>query len=100
MIAAEHEAVHLYEALADATDHELARAVLQDIANEERVHAGEFMRLLSIILPDEDGFLAEGAEEVNELAAQTPGVAQGPEAGAPGPAPAASLLTVGDMKNL
>jgi rubrerythrin len=69
MLAAEEEAVHLYEALADATDNELARAVLQDIADEERVHVGEFQRLLSILLPDEDGFLAEGAQEVDEMAA-------------------------------
>jgi len=67
-LAAEHEAVHLYEALADATDNELAAAVLQDIADEERVHAGEFQKLLSILLPDEDGLLAKGAEEVQELA--------------------------------
>lgn len=69
MLAAEEEAVHLYESLADATDNELARAVLQDIADEERVHVGEFQRLLSILLPDEDGFLAEGAQEVDEMAA-------------------------------
>ena len=69
MLAAEEEAVHLYESLADATDNELATAVLQDIADEERVHVGEFQRLLSILLPDEDGFLAEGAQEVDEMAA-------------------------------
>jgi len=34
-LAAELEAVHLYEAQADATDHALASAVLRDIANEE-----------------------------------------------------------------
>jgi len=67
-LSAEEEAVHLYEALADATDNELAKAVLQDIANEERVHAGEFQRLLNILLPDEEQLLADGAKEVNELA--------------------------------
>jgi len=67
-LAAEEEAVHLYEAQADATDHPLAKAVLQDIANEEKVHAGEFQRLLSILLEDEDALLAEGAEEVDEMA--------------------------------
>jgi len=68
-LAAEEEAVHLYETHADATDNELAKKVLQDIANEERVHVGEFQRLLSILLPDEDDYLAEGAGEVNEMAA-------------------------------
>ena len=67
-LAAEEEAVHLYEALADATDDALAKEVLQDIADEERVHAGEFQRLLNILLEDEEDLLAEGAEEVDEMA--------------------------------
>ena len=67
-LSAEEEAVHLYEAIADSTDNELAKAVFQDIANEERVHAGEFQRLINILLPDEELFLAEGADEVNEIA--------------------------------
>jgi len=69
-LAAEHEAVHLYMAHAEATDHPLAKKVLLDIANEERVHAGEFARLLEIITGDEDKWLAEGAEEVNEMATE------------------------------
>jgi rubrerythrin len=75
-LSAEQEAVHLYEALADATDNALAREVLQDIANEERVHAGEFQRLLSILLPDEDALLAEGAAEVDEMGAGSGGAAK------------------------
>ena len=67
-LAAEHEAVHLYLAHADATDHVLAKMVLTDIANEERVHAGEFQRLLQILTGDEDMRLAEGAAEVDRLA--------------------------------
>lgn len=67
-LAAEQEAIHLYEALADATDHPLAREVLQDIANEEREHAGEFQRLLNILLPDEEELMAHGAREVDEMA--------------------------------
>lgn len=67
-LAAEEEAVHLYEAMADATDDALAKEVLQDIADEERVHAGEFQRLLNILLEDEEDLLADGAEEVDEMA--------------------------------
>lgn len=67
-IAAEHEATYLYMAHADATDHPLAKAVLIDIANEEREHVGEFMRLLSILTADEDEWLANGIAEVDELA--------------------------------
>ncbi len=67
-IAAEHEAVHLYMAHADATDDELARKVLTDIANEERAHIGEFMELLRRLAPDEADFIEEGRREVVELA--------------------------------
>lgn len=69
-IAAEHEAIHLYMAHAEATDHPLARKVLIDIANEERVHIGEFGRLLEILTGDEDQWVAEGREEVDEMAAE------------------------------
>ena len=68
-LAAELEAIHLYEAQADATDDPLAAQVLRDIANEERVHAGEFQRLLALLLPDEEALLQEGAAEVDEMAA-------------------------------
>ena len=67
-LAAEQEAVHLYEALVDATDNPLAAKVLQDIADEERVHAGEFQELLRLLLSDEQQLLEKGAEEVRELA--------------------------------
>ncbi len=66
-LSAEEEAIHQYEAIADATDNEIARAVLQEVANEERVHAGEFQRLLNLLLADEESLMAQGAAEVNEL---------------------------------
>jgi len=72
-LAAEHEAVHLYMAHADATDNELAAAVLRDSADEECVHAGEFQRLISILAPEEAEFLAEGAAEVDEIAEELGG---------------------------
>ena len=66
MIAAEYEAVQLYMQLAESTDNKLAIEVLKDIADEERVHAGEFLRLLKELAPDEEKFYAEGAGEVEE----------------------------------
>ena len=66
MVAAEYEAIQLYMQLAESTDNELAIEVLKDIADEERVHAGEFLRLLKELAPDEEKFYAEGAEEVEE----------------------------------
>ncbi len=67
MVAAEYEAVQLYMQLAESTDDELAKAVLVDIADEERVHAGEFLRLLKELAPDEEDFYQEGYEEVEEM---------------------------------
>jgi len=66
MVAAEYEAIQLYMQLAESTDNKLAIEVLKDIADEERVHAGEFLRLLSELAPDEENFYKEGAEEVEE----------------------------------
>lgn len=66
MIAAEYEAIQLYMQLAESTDNPLAIDVLKDIADEERVHAGEFLRLLRELAPDEENFYAEGAKEVEE----------------------------------
>ena len=67
MVAAEYEAVQLYMQLAESIDDQLAIDVLKDIADEERVHAGEFLRLLRHLEPDEEKFYAEGAEEVEEF---------------------------------
>ena len=66
MVAAEYEAIQLYVQLAESTDNELAVDVLKDIADEERVHAGEFLRLLRELAPDEEKFYAQGAKEVEE----------------------------------
>ncbi|HCF37626.1 hypothetical protein Ob7_02085 [Thermosipho africanus Ob7] len=66
MIAAEYEAIQLYTQLAESTDNQLAKEVLYDIANEEKVHAGEFLRLLKELSPDEEQFYLEGAKEVEE----------------------------------
>jgi rubrerythrin len=40
---------------------------LKDIADEERVHAGEFLRLLKHLAPDEEKFYDEGADEIQEI---------------------------------
>ena len=66
MMSAEYEAIQLYMQLAESTDNKVAQDVLKDIADEERVHAGEFLRLLKELAPDEQKFYDEGAEEVEE----------------------------------
>jgi rubrerythrin len=66
MVAAEYEATQLYVQLAESTDNPLAIKVLRDIADEELVHAGEFLRLLHELAPDEAQLYAKGAREVEE----------------------------------
>jgi len=90
-LAAEEEAVHLYESVGDATDDVLAKAVLQDISDEEKVHVGELQRLLNVLLADEEGFLQAGAVEVNEMAEKVKG-------GAAAPTESAAIPTVGNLK--
>jgi len=64
MVAAEYEATQLYMQLAESTDNKLAVKMLKVIADEELVHAGEFLRLLSELAPDEKKLYAQGAKEV------------------------------------
>ena len=66
MIAAECEAVQLDMQLAESTGNNLTIEVLKDIVDEERVHAGEFLRLLRELTPEEEKYYSEGAEEVEE----------------------------------
>ncbi len=67
MIAAEYEAIQLYQQVAESTDNKLAQEVLTDIADEEKEHAGEFLRLLRELEPKEEDFYKEGYEEVEEM---------------------------------
>lgn len=83
MIAAEYEAIQLYEQLAENTDNKLAQEVLLDIAGEEKEHAGEFLRLLHEIQPNEIEFYDEGAEEVEDMIAE---LKKSPNKKIPGPA--------------
>jgi rubrerythrin len=52
--------------LAESTDNELAKRVLMEIADEEIVHAGEFLALLKQLAPGEEALYAAGAAEVQE----------------------------------
>ena len=66
MVAAEYEATQLYTQLAESTDNKLAVQVLKEIADEELVHVGEFLRLLHELAPNEEKLYAKGAKEVEE----------------------------------
>jgi len=66
LVASEYEATQMYTQLAESTDHKLTIQVLQDIADEEIVHAGELLRLLYELAPQEPKLYAHGAKGVEE----------------------------------
>ncbi|MHB8084344.1 MAG: ferritin family protein [Dehalococcoidia bacterium] len=70
-LAAEQDATHTYMAHAAATDNVVARKILTSIANEERVHAGEFLQLLILLDPDEARFVSAGMKEARKEAGLT-----------------------------
>jgi rubrerythrin len=97
-MAAELEAVHLYMAHADATDDPVARAVLIDVANEERVHAGEFLEVIRRLDPEEQSFLDEGQGEVQDLAASLGAAPPAEGGGAGDEAAAVPAMTIGNLR--
>lgn len=66
-IAAEYEAIQLYDQLAESIDDEYAIEVLRHVSDEEKVHVGEFLNLLKKIAPEEESFYEEGEKEAEEL---------------------------------
>jgi hypothetical protein len=54
--------------LVDSTGNKLAVAVHKDRADEELVRAGEFLKLLHTLAPDEEAFYVKGAAEVSAIA--------------------------------
>jgi hypothetical protein len=63
-IAAEIDAINLYDKMAEQTDDEGVRKALLDIAKEEKTHIGEFEALLLKIDPEQKRELKAGASEV------------------------------------
>ena len=66
-IIAELDAVNLYEQMAELIEDEIIRRVLLDIAEEEKVHVGEFQALLLKLDREQAKALEKGREEVEEL---------------------------------
>jgi rubrerythrin len=65
-IAAEEDATHIYTAQADRITIPAVKRTLLDIADEERVHAGELLRLIQEVDDTEAKFMAQGMREVEE----------------------------------
>ena len=103
-IAAELEAIHLYQAHIDATDDERAKAVLAHVRNDEEEHVGEFLALLEVLEPEMAGRLRDGYAEIpailSRVAAGVPAeVAARGEAGEEEATVAeAAPLSVGDLR--
>ena len=66
-ISAEMDATSLYEQLANMTDSEDLKAVLLDIAQEEKTHVGEFHTMLLRLDEEQAVELKKGKKEVEEL---------------------------------
>ena len=72
-IKAEIDAVHLYMMIAEATDNEDVKKIMEETAKEERVHIGEFLKALQLVAPGEFADYNDGAEEVEHLLGHNPG---------------------------
>jgi len=66
-IAAELDAVAVYQAHIDATDDERAKKVLAHARDDEKEHIGEFLALLEILDPRQAEYIKRGKVEIPEL---------------------------------
>jgi len=66
-IAAELDAVAVYQAHIDATDDERAKKVLAHARDDEKEHVGEFLALLEILDPRQAEYIKKGKVEIAEL---------------------------------
>lgn len=66
-IAAEFEAIQLYEQLSDSIDNEEAKKLLIEVSGDEKEHVGNFLRLLKMLAPDEENYYKEGWHEAADI---------------------------------
>jgi rubrerythrin len=66
-VIAELDAVNLYEQMAAMTQRKDIKAILMDIAKEEKTHVGEFQTLLLRLDKEQERELEEGRKEVEEI---------------------------------
>jgi len=70
-IIAELDAINLYEQMAAVAVNPTIKAILLDIAKEEKTHVGEFQALLLKNDAEQVKELAEGKKEVEEVISET-----------------------------
>ena len=66
-IIAELDAINLYEQMGAMVKDEKIRAVLEDVANEEKTHVGEFLTLLLKLDEKQVEEIERGRKEVEEI---------------------------------
>ena len=66
-IAGELEAIYVYDAHVHATDDAMAKKVISDIRDEEKVHVGELITLLRALDPKEMESFVSGEKEVKKM---------------------------------
>jgi len=66
-IIAELDAINLYEEMASMTKNKDIKAILIDVANEEKTHVGEFLSLLLKYDKKQMEELKKGEKEVEEI---------------------------------
>ncbi len=69
-VIAELDAVNLYEQMANLTKDANIKAVLMDVAKEEKTHIGEFQALLLKFDSQQKKELEAGAKEVEEISSK------------------------------
>ena len=66
-IIAELDAINLYEQMAAMVKDEKIKAVLMDVANEEKTHVGEFLAMLLKYDEKQVEELEKGRKEIEEI---------------------------------
>lgn len=66
-VAAEYEAVQIYEQIVEAIGDQRIIAVINDIIKEEKVHVGQFLDILYEVEPQEKQTYDQGMEENKPL---------------------------------
>ncbi|MCM1338295.1 MAG: hypothetical protein NC191_01330 [Muribaculaceae bacterium] len=66
-IASEFEAIQLYEEIQESIDDENSKKLLEEIAEDEKVHVGNFLYLLKQLAPEESDAYGEGVAEAEEI---------------------------------
>ncbi len=66
-IASEYEAIQLYEEIQESIDDEKSKKLLEEIAEDEKIHVGNFLYLLKQLDPEESELYGEGVEEAEKI---------------------------------